>query len=78
LCGEKDSRFWFIKNIHFMYYALFLFWLTFFTCVIVSLCTEPPSKQQLYRTTFWTRNQKSDRELIRMNENLDAGASIVR
>jgi sodium/myo-inositol cotransporter 3 len=78
LCGENDSRFWFIKNIHFMYYALFLFWLTFITCVIVSLCTEAPTKEQLYRTTFWTRNQNSDTELIRMKENFDSGASNVR
>jgi sodium/myo-inositol cotransporter 3 len=78
LCGEKDTRFWFVKNIHFMYYALFLFWLTFITCVIVSLCTEPPTKEQLYRTTFWTRNQKSDIELMRMNEHVDGGTSIIR
>jgi sodium/myo-inositol cotransporter 3 len=78
LCGEKDNRFWFITKIHFMYYALFLFWLTFFTCVIVSLCTKPPTKEQLYRTTFWTRNQKPDMEMMRMKENMDNGASIVR
>ena len=73
LCGEKDNRFWLIKDIQFMYYALFLFWLTFLTCVIVSLCTEPPTKEQLYRTTFWTRNDRTDLELIRMT---DHGASI--
>ncbi|CAF4618992.1 unnamed protein product [Rotaria sp. Silwood1] len=77
LCGEKDSRFWLIRKVHFMYYALFLFWLTFFTCVIVSLYTEPPTKDQLYRTTFWTRNQKSDIELIKMKQQINNGASIV-
>jgi len=77
LCGEKDTRFWFIRKVHFMYYALFLFWLTFFTCVIVSLCTEPPTKEQLYRTTYWTRNQKSDMENMRMKEHIDSGASIL-
>ncbi|CAF2356951.1 unnamed protein product [Rotaria sp. Silwood2] len=78
LCGEKDTRFWLIRKVHFMYYALFLFWLTFLTCVIVSLCTEPPTKQQLYRTTFWTRNQKSDTELIKMKQQINSGASFVR
>jgi Na+/proline symporter len=78
LCGEIDTRFGFIKNIHFMYYALFLFWLTFITCVSVSLCTDPPTKEQLYRTTFWTRNQKTDIELMGMKENADSGASILR
>jgi len=61
-----------------MYYALFLFWLTFLTCVIVSLCTEPPTKEQLYQTTFWTRNQNSDVELMKMKGNIDHGASILR
>ncbi len=78
LCGEEDTRFWFVKNIHFMYYSFFLFWLTFFTCVIVSLCTEPPTKEQLHRTTFWTRNEKSDMELLRMNDNLENGAAVLR
>jgi len=78
LCGEEDTRFWFVKDIHFMYYALFLFWLTFLTCVIVSLCTEPPTKEQLYQTTFWTRNQNSDVELMKMKENIDHGASVLR
>ena len=78
LCGEKDTRFWFVKDIHFMYYALFLFWLTFIICVIVSLCTEPPTKEQLNKTTFWTRNQDSDMELMRMKECVDNGASILR
>ncbi|CAF0908267.1 unnamed protein product [Adineta steineri] len=77
LCGEIDKRFWFIRNINFMYYALFLFWLTFFTCVIVSLCTPPPTKEQLHRTTFWTRYQKADMEFIKMKENNNYGASTL-
>jgi Na+/proline symporter len=78
LCGEKDNRFWLIRKVHFMYYAMFLFWVTFFTCVIVSLCTEPPTEEQLNRTTFWTRIQKSDMEDMRMKENIDGGASNLR
>lgn len=77
LCGEPDTRFWLIKNVQFMYYALFLFWLTFFTCVIVSLCTKPPTKEQLYRTTFWTRNHPTDLECIRMTDGIDHSASIL-
>lgn len=77
LCGEKDTRFWFVKDVQFMYYALFLFWLTFLTCVIVSLYTEAPTKEQLYRTTFWTRNQPADFESIRMTDGLDHSASIL-
>ncbi|CAF1087683.1 unnamed protein product [Adineta ricciae] len=75
LCGEADTRFWFIRKVNFMYYALFLFWLTFFTCVIVSLCTQPPTEEQLCRTTFWTRHQNVDLELMHMKNKTDHGAS---
>ena len=79
LCGEEDTRFWIVRKIHFMYYALFLFWLTFITCVLVSLLTKPPTNEQLYRTTFWTRNQKSDMEILKMTQRqMDNGASIPR
>jgi sodium/myo-inositol cotransporter 3 len=78
LCGEQDTRFWFIRRIHFMYYAMFLFWITFFTCVIVSLCTEPPTKEQLFRTTYWTRNQKLIVNDVMMNETIDDKTSILR
>jgi hypothetical protein len=45
LCGENDTKFWFIRRVHYIYYAMFLFWITFLTCVIVSVCTEPPTKE---------------------------------
>ncbi|CAF0937199.1 unnamed protein product [Didymodactylos carnosus] len=65
LCGQVDRRLLFIRKINFMYYAIFLFWLTLITCVIVSLCTKPPTKEQLFRTTYWTRKQKSmNRDLV--------------
>jgi sodium/myo-inositol cotransporter 3 len=78
LCGEKDTRFWFIRNIHFMYYAMFLFWLTFFVCVIVSLCTEPPTQAQLFRTTYWTRNDVLIDDQMLMNERTNDTTSILR
>jgi sodium/myo-inositol cotransporter 3 len=78
LCGEEDTRFWFIRRVHFMYYAMFLFWITFSVCVIVSLCTKPPTKEQLFRTTYWTRNQISNDDQIIMNERIDGTTSILR
>ncbi|UJR38666.1 hypothetical protein I4U23_031332 [Adineta vaga] len=78
LCGENDTRFWLVRKVNFMYYSLFLFWLTLLTCVIVSLCTEPPTKEQLYRTTFWTKNQqKSASELEQMVDTAENKTSIV-
>lgn len=77
LCGEEDKRFWIVKNVNFMYYALFLFWLTFLVCVVVSLCTEPPTKEQLFRTTYWTRTQQPDTELMRMKASSTNGPSVL-
>jgi SSS family transporter len=78
LCGEKDTRFWFIRRIHFMYYAMFLFWITFLTCVIVSLCTEPPTEEQLFRTTYWTRHQQLQDEQLVMDGKIDGTNSMLR
>jgi Na+/proline symporter len=78
LCGEEDTRFWFIRRIHFMYYAVFLFWITLLTCVVVSLCTEPSTKEQLFRTTYWTRHEKANDDHMMMNETNDVTTSIFR
>ncbi|CAF1188893.1 unnamed protein product [Adineta ricciae] len=78
LCGENDSRFWLVTKVNFMYYSLFLFWLTLITCVSVSLCTQPPTEEQLYRTTFWTKNQqKSTPEHVQMLDAVNHETPIV-
>ncbi|CAM2721410.1 unnamed protein product [Rotaria socialis] len=76
LCGEEDTRLWLIRRIHFMYYSAFVFWITFFICVIVSLCTKPPTKEQLFRTTYWTKNQKLVDELELTNHKPYCAGSI--
>ena len=78
LCGEEDKRFWLVRGIHYMYYALFLFWITFFTCVTVSLCNEPPSKERLFRTTYWTRHQTADLDEVQLNESVDGTNALSR
>lgn len=40
-CGTEDLR-PFVVRIHYMYFAIFLFWLTVAICVIISYLTEPP------------------------------------
>lgn len=60
-CGEEDTRPEFIKKFHYMYFALFLFWLTFIVMVVVSLLTEKPDSYKLVRTTYWTRKQSDKR-----------------
>ena len=46
-CGEPDTRPALVARIHYMYFAVILFVLTAATMVIVSLCTEPPSEDQV-------------------------------
>lgn len=40
-CGYPDDRPAIVK-LHYMYFAIFLFWITVAICVVVSVITEPP------------------------------------
>ncbi|XP_031725447.1 sodium/myo-inositol cotransporter [Anarrhichthys ocellatus] len=58
-CDQPDDRPAFIVNIHYMYVATGLFWITGFVAVVVSLCTSPPDEEHVRTTTFWgVRNIK--------------------
>lgn len=57
-CDQPDERPSFIKDIHFMYVAAFLFWVSVVMIVIVSLCTPPPEKEQIRTTTLWGLKQR--------------------
>ncbi|NXH42023.1 SC5A3 protein, partial [Dicaeum eximium] len=52
-CDQPDTRPGFIKNVHYMYVATALFWITGAVTVVVSLLTPPPTKEQVRTTTFW-------------------------
>lgn len=39
---------------------------------------EPPTKEQLFRTTYWTRNQKLNDDHLVMNEKINNENSIPR
>ncbi|XP_055965243.1 sodium/myo-inositol cotransporter [Sorex fumeus] len=54
-CDQPDDRPAFIKDVHYMYVATALFWVTGLITVIVSLLTPPPTKEQTRTTTFWSR-----------------------
>lgn len=41
-CGLPDLR-PFIVRIHYMYFAIFLFWITVLVCTVISLCTKAPA-----------------------------------
>eukprot|EP00079_Xenopus_tropicalis_P008393 XP_002931459.1 PREDICTED: sodium/glucose cotransporter 4 isoform X1 [Xenopus tropicalis] len=55
-CGEEDLRPSVLKDVHYLYFAIFLFGLTAIVCVVISLCTPAIPEQDLARMTWWTRN----------------------
>ncbi|KAG9509919.1 Sodium/myo-inositol cotransporter, partial [Fragariocoptes setiger] len=68
--GAKDERPWVLKNVHYMYYAFFLFCVTTLSTLIISYFTRPPPAYRLIRTTFWTRfdtqARKDDKNVFEM------------
>uniref|UniRef100_A0A674BFE2 Sodium/myo-inositol cotransporter n=1 Tax=Salmo trutta TaxID=8032 RepID=A0A674BFE2_SALTR len=73
-CDEPDERPSFVKDVHFMYVAAGLFWISGLVAVVVSLCTPPPSIEQVRTTTFWglrqrnaTPNMEGDEEMSKLN-----------
>ncbi|XP_030434311.1 sodium/myo-inositol cotransporter [Gopherus evgoodei] len=61
-CNQPDTRPDFIKNIHYMYIATALFWITGIVTITVSLFTPPPTKEQIRTTTFWSLKIRSVKE----------------
>ncbi|KAM8976528.1 sodium/myo-inositol cotransporter [Pelodytes ibericus] len=59
-CDQPDNRPSFIKNVHYMYIATALFWITGIIAVVVSLLTSPPKKEQIRNTTFWALKNKEN------------------
>uniref|UniRef100_A0A3Q3W2G3 Sodium/myo-inositol cotransporter n=1 Tax=Mola mola TaxID=94237 RepID=A0A3Q3W2G3_MOLML len=57
-CNQPDERPSFIKDVHFMYVAAILFWVSTLVTVVVSLCTAPPTKEQIRTTTLWGLNKR--------------------
>lgn len=46
-CGEPDTRPAIIAQVHYMYFALILFWLTVIISLVVSYFTSPPDESQV-------------------------------
>eukprot|EP00795_Rhopilema_esculentum_P004350 gene4350-20570_t len=60
-CGVKDTRPIFVKDFHYMYFALMIFLLTGIVCIVVSLLTPAPDPEMIVRTTFFTRHDPTIR-----------------
>ena len=57
-CGVSDIRPGVVKNFHYMYFAIVIFWATTLTTIVISLLTDPPSDTKLIRLvySFWSLN----------------------
>ncbi|XP_018410666.1 PREDICTED: sodium/myo-inositol cotransporter [Nanorana parkeri] len=67
-CNLPDNRPSFIKNIHYMYVATALFWITAIIAIVVSLLTSPPKKDQIRTTTFWALKNKTIKEKVHKDD----------
>ena len=64
-CGEPDMRPTILSRMHYMYFAMLLFNLTGIVMIIVSLCTKPPTEEQVgsrdkdpFSVYVWARSQQ--------------------
>ncbi|XP_039623182.1 sodium/glucose cotransporter 4 isoform X2 [Polypterus senegalus] len=60
-CGEEDRRPALLKDVHYLYFALILLFLTALVITVVSLCTPAIEEQHLVRLTWWTRHSQLPR-----------------
>ena len=47
-CGQPDNRPDVIRKLHYMYFAILLFWVTVISGIIVTYLTPPPTPQQVW------------------------------
>ena len=52
-CGEEDTRPSIIAKVHYMYFALILFWITVITIVVICLFTEPMKEGNVSKTNTY-------------------------
>ena len=53
-CGEEDTRPSIIAKVHYMYFALILFWITVITIVVISLFTKPMKEGNVSKTNTFS------------------------
>ncbi|KAA0715641.1 Sodium/myo-inositol cotransporter [Triplophysa tibetana] len=76
-CDQPDERPAFITRVHYMYIAAGLFWISGLVAVVVSLCTPPPEKNKIQRTTLWGLRKLKQcivterKEMYKLNGNSD-------
>ncbi|CAH1796389.1 unnamed protein product [Owenia fusiformis] len=70
-CGEEDTRPAILKDFHYMYFAMLLYWITTIVCVVISVLTAPLPPEKTWKTTFWSRHDPRTLQQVRAGVTLD-------
>ncbi|XP_032884448.1 sodium/glucose cotransporter 4 [Amblyraja radiata] len=84
-CGEEDKRPPFLKDVHYLYFALILCGISAIVITVISLMTPAIQKENLIRLTWWTRNIKIPKNHLNNNwsqpktisESVDRNAELL-
>ncbi|XP_043941912.1 sodium/glucose cotransporter 4 [Protopterus annectens] len=76
-CGEVDNRPAVLKDVHYLYFAIILFFLVIIISTVVSLCTPAIKKEHLIHMTWWTRHSKERQEEFKDPWNLPTTEASV-
>ncbi|XP_053550893.1 sodium/myo-inositol cotransporter 2 [Bombina bombina] len=78
-CDQPDTRPGVVKYVHYLYLSMILGLLTLIIVVVVSLWTEPPSKEMTSRLTWFTRFDAAPKTLedTTCNNVTQNGGSVV-
>ncbi|CAG0895970.1 unnamed protein product [Darwinula stevensoni] len=60
-CYEEDTRPLIVSKVHYMYFAMILFWSTIIVAIVVSLLTDPLESHRVVRTVYVHRFDKERR-----------------
>ncbi|KAL8590950.1 hypothetical protein ACOMHN_040636 [Nucella lapillus] len=67
-CGEEEKGVpAILANFHYMYFAVMLTAMTTVVAVVISYFTGRPDHKYLYRTTFWTRHEKTPQPALELD-----------
>ncbi|XP_077306411.1 sodium/glucose cotransporter 4-like [Lithobates pipiens] len=75
-CGEKDTRPALLKDVHYLYFAIFLFGFTAIVCIVISLFTPAMSDEEIGRFTWWTRNRPEKNTNMEDHEKTSDNAAV--
>ncbi|PIO28632.1 hypothetical protein AB205_0093890, partial [Aquarana catesbeiana] len=75
-CGEKDTRPALLKDVHYLYFAIFLFGFTAIVCIVISLFTPAMSDEEIGRFTWWTRNRPEKNTSLEEHEKTSDNAAV--